>query len=204
MSLKNLTDETGGVWIRPFLQEIYKTIDSKENITEQDIVVVMDLEYLKRINVIFDDFETPQVVQNYLVWRILQRVGYLSTEEFRQNEFEFQKVQQGIKKPVDMEKRCMDSISEVVPDLVGRAYVDNFFTSQEKASANLMISAILETFKAIVREKEWMDKETRDNSLKKANKLRVNTAFPDWIKNNSELEKMYDFVSKLSFFAQKS
>ena len=197
MDVKTLNNEVGD-WYHSFLQNIFTKINSSDNITEKDHVIVMDLNYLKQIDNITSQVESD-TIQNYLIWRVLQRIGYLSTPKFRMNEFEFKQVQMGIEKVVDMDKRCLDAISETVPDLMGRAYIDHFFTREEKDSANVMITAILEAFRLIVQEKDWMDDETRQNSLIKADKILVNTAYPEWIKNDTKLEALYDFVSSLPF-----
>jgi predicted metalloendopeptidase len=191
MTAAQLKKEVGS-WIFELLNNVFKKINSTDRISLGDSVTVLDLEYMKEVRKILEEIP-DEIIQNYQMWRILQRIGYLSIQEFRQNEFEFKKVQQGIEKPLDMDKRCIEAVSDTMPDLLGRTYVDYFFTVEEKKSAEVMIDAILDAFKIVIHEKEWMDQPTRKQSLLKANKIKVNTGYPEWIKDDKQLESMYNF-----------
>lgn len=201
MSLQNLTDETGLTWSHTLIRDVYSSIQSSNIVvTSDEMIIVSDLPYYKELWNILKD-TPPQVIRNYLGWRILQSIGFLSGEEFRKNEFEFKQVQTGIEKPLDMERRCLDFVMETVPEIVGRSYVDLYFSEEERDSAQEMIDAILLVFKDIIREKDWMDQETRKNSLEKAEKLLVNTAYPDWLLEDEELEEKFPLVSFFHFFS---
>jgi predicted metalloendopeptidase len=157
-------------------------------------VIISDLEYFKSLDRVLQQ-TNGRVIRDYMAWRMMQRIGYLGSDKFREYELAFRKVQTGVEKSEGMDRRCLDLLSDTVPDLVGRTYVDNFFTKSDKEAANQMVEEVLTRFKAIVKQKEWMDERTRQNSMMKAEKIVVNTGYQEWLMDERQLMQEYDFVS---------
>lgn len=196
MSLGSLGSEIGAQ-IPTFLNQIFDHLNSSIKLENEDIVIVNDMDYFKRLESVLSGFSI-ETIKNYMGWRMLQRIGFLASDKFRQNELAFRKVQTGVVKLQDMDRRCLDLLSDTTPDLVGRTYVDNFFTKSDKEIANQMIEQVLKRFKEIVQQKDWMDEETRMNSVIKAEKITVNTGYPEWLMDDEELQHEYDFVSVIN------
>lgn len=190
--LSELSTEIGPK-IPEFLRKIYR-FHGTLSLREDDVIIVSDMDYFKKLEEVLGDFPSD-VIRNYMAWRILQTFGYLASADHRVHELEFKKEQTGIQKLQNMDRRCLDLLSDTTPDLVGRTYVDNFFTLSDKEIANAMIRQVLKRFKEIVKQKEWMDERTQTNSMAKAGKISVNTGFPDWLLHDKKLQHEYDFVS---------
>lgn len=169
-----------------------------DTLRDDDIVIVSDMDFFRQLESVLSRWNRNGIIQNYMGWRMLQRIGYLASDEFRKSELDFMKEQTGIEKQQDMDRRCLDLLSDTAPDLVGRTYVDHFFTVSDKAIANSMIQQVLLRFKEIIKQKDWMDARTQTNSMAKAAQITVNTGFPDWLMNNTQLQQEYDFVSIIS------
>jgi membrane metallo-endopeptidase-like protein 1 len=57
-----------------------------------------------------------------------------------------------------------------------------------------MIENILNEFKVILSESDWMDEESKLNALAKASSIDTKIGYPEWIKNDTYLNELYDDV----------
>jgi hypothetical protein len=58
-----------------------------------------------------------------------------------------------------------------------------------------MVNDIRTAFTEIVMALDWMDAETKERTLEKANAMRPFIGFPGWLLTPGELEKYYEGVS---------
>lgn len=54
-----------------------------------------------------------------------------------------------------------------------------------------MISHLKDAFNELVKKSQWMDEETKTRALEKAASMKEFVAYPDWIRNKTELTKFY-------------
>lgn len=57
-----------------------------------------------------------------------------------------------------------------------------------------MIGHLKSAFNGLVKQSQWMDEETKIKALEKSAAMKEFIAYPDWIKNNTELTKAYEGV----------
>ena len=60
-----------------------------------------------------------------------------------------------------------------------------------------MIENILNEFKVILSESDWMDEESKLNALAKASNIDTKIGYPELIKNDTYLNELYDDVSDI-------
>ncbi len=58
-----------------------------------------------------------------------------------------------------------------------------------------MINKIIDEFKEILNESDWMDKESKLKALEKASNIDIKIGYPDFIKNDTYLNELYKEVS---------
>lgn len=179
-----------------FLDALYKRVDPSFQLKKEMSVIINDLKYLKGLSILLGELSIKSdndVIANYLGWRYVQSNGYLTTDEFRKIELEFDRVQKGVEKESKMTERCINVLSNILPQVVGRAYVDTYFSEASKTAAEEIIQQVVEKYVSEIKKKEWMDEETKKRSLEKTSNLKINTGYPDWIKRDEELSEMYKF-----------
>lgn len=57
-----------------------------------------------------------------------------------------------------------------------------------------MFQGIQAAFKEILTESEWMDAESREAALQKAEKMFLMLAYPDFVEDKTTLDKFYENV----------
>lgn len=78
-----------------------------------------------------------------------------------------------------------------LPVLVSAMYVRKYFQRNSKEVAQKMVKEIVLEFRRILKESFWMDKETREKALQKLDAMSTYIGYPDWLMNDSEIEKLY-------------
>ncbi len=64
-------------------------------------------------------------------------------------------------------KFCTDSVLAQMPLAVGRLYVSNYFNKNSKAKAKEMTENILNEFKNILNDVNWMDAVSKQAAIEK-------------------------------------
>ena len=79
-------------------------------------------------------------------------------------------------------------------------YVREHFSLEEKKSLNEMFSYIQDSFQNTLRNTNWMDKETKENAIKKMEKMDQVIAYPDELLNKDEIDEYYKGMQTSCFF----
>ena len=100
--------------------------------------------------------------------------------------------------PVDFEsllpRHCLGYTQQIFPDLIGRYYMDRMFNKESINDMKEFISNIKEAFNIMLEENEWMDKTTKEHSIKKLKAIKEYIAFPDYTLNDTELLQYHSQV----------
>ncbi|XP_022255642.1 neprilysin-1-like isoform X2 [Limulus polyphemus] len=190
---KNITDIDWESFLNAYLPDSMENITSDSEVNVRDI----DLKYLRGLALVIKN-NTNSVIGNYVGWRLVQVLGPLTTEEFRKIEFDFKKVTQGVQELESLELVCANLVNSLMPEAVGRLYVEEQFKAQSKQETKLMVEELHEAFKVLVRLNDWMDVKTKEDALNKADQMIDNIGYPEWIKNDDELNKYFEEIKDIS------
>ena len=70
-------------------------------------------------------------------------------------------------------------------------YVRKHFSLEEKNALNAMFLYIQDSFQSTLGNTNWMDKETKDNAIKKMEKMDQVIAYPDELLKKDEIDEYY-------------
>ena len=196
-SLKELKRKAPGIDYLQFLNQVLKAAHVKDKmLTGTDQVIVYDIKYIQNLMEVLNKYE-DSIVEDYLGLLVLNRFGSLTTQKFRDNKFKFTQVRTGLKTPPPQEDTCVSLLAGTFDFVIGRLYVDKYFSDEEKKQSTEVVTGLSDVFKSLLPSHEWLDEETRKAADEKVNKITKNMGFPDFIKDNKELDKTYPFVSYL-------
>lgn len=137
--------------------------------------------------------KTPaRTMANYIGWRIVYRFGSYSSEQFRQNFFDFLKAVYGVEKMQTRTEWCSNLANTIAPQAVSRLYVDKHFSRNAKESASQMISGLQDSLRSLLQTNEWLDAKTKTASLNKLSHVKKNVAYPEWLIHNDQLDAFYN------------
>lgn len=78
---------------------------------------------------------------------------------------------------------------------VGRLYISKYFDQHSKEEAQHMVDNLLEEFKKILNETEWMDDESKLVAVEKANYIDTKIGYSENLLNDTYLNKHYENIN---------
>ncbi|XP_054153018.1 neprilysin-1-like [Oppia nitens] len=192
--LNELTDNKVD-WLK-LANNIYERLNLPIRVQTDELVIVQDSGYVKGVTELMD--KTPAiVVSNYMSWMAVMSFAKYTTKKFRETEFQFKKVTEGIQKLTEQEEMCTQTLLDSIQYAVSRLYVDKNFTPKDKQETANLINTIAESYTKLIHESDWLDETTKSKSLDKLNAITKNVGYPDWLLNNDELDKYYQLKQKV-------
>ncbi len=164
-------------------------------LSDDALVIVEDLPYYRELVRTLDD--TPNhVLYNYMGWMFANQFAKYAGKELQGLSFAYQKAQQGVKEQPPVWKRCVKQVYAELSWAVSRRYVDRFVPANTKQKATALISDLKAAFRQLVLADSWLDEVTRQRALEKMAAMRENVAYPQWILDNGELDRLYGFETE--------
>lgn len=145
----------------------------------------------------------PDILKTYFKWRILNSVATRLSAPFQQENFNFYgKIIAGIKTQRKRPDVCAADVDTVVPELMGRLYVERKFPPQSKQYIEEMMNSIISSFEVNVLKLTWMDSVTAQRAIEKLQLIQAMVGYP----KNPRNYTTFDFSGgyfKNSIFAAK-
>lgn len=110
---------------------IYSVANSSIRLTDDELVIVEDIPYYKGVTQLLES-TSNRVIANYFGWMSAASLGDYTVKKFRDNEFEFNKVNSGVEEEAPLWKTCVDYLESALEYAVSRKYVDENFTKKDK------------------------------------------------------------------------
>ena len=202
MTFRELKNQVPGIDWLDFFNRVLKAAGVKEQLKLADKVLVTQINKMKELKETLDRHDND-IIEDYMGFLLLQKFGFLTTAKFRDNLNNFTTTITGRPNTFTQEQNCINLIAseEDLAYLIARLYSDKYFDNDDKKDIEELVINLRDAFKGFLPSHDWLDQETRDAATEKVDKIRINTGFPQFIKNNTKLDTIYPFVS-ISFFFQ--
>ncbi|MCE1229114.1 MAG: M13 family metallopeptidase [Firmicutes bacterium] len=121
--------------------------------------------------------------KEYLVFQALDRAAFMLPKRFADASFAFYgQTLGGVPQQRARGKRAVDLTSEALGQLVGKLYVHEYFSAEDKARVQAMVGHLLKAFERRIDGLEWMKPETKAKAKAKLAVMKVGVGYPDtWI-----------------------
>ncbi|XP_078484764.1 membrane metallo-endopeptidase-like 1 [Ciona intestinalis] len=195
-------------YINSAMSAIGTTVAGTEN------VVIYAPEYLKNVtDIINGRFE---LVQNYLVWRVVKdRTSYLSStlratrdpytqatpgttsylsSTLRATRDPYTQATSGTTCEPERWRTCSDSSTSKFPMPVGSLFVQDSFPEENKAATLQMVEDLRLAFKSFLPTNDWMDDQTKTNAETKADLINPIIGYPDYITDTTDTKMDQDYA----------
>ena len=174
-----------------------KNVDiTKIQITSAEKMIIKDLYFFGNLTELIKNTE-PRVIANYMAWRVVKSLMNNLNNAARDLKEAFDRAVRGTQRRPAAWKRCarksgFNSYTDYkLAAGASSMYVRKHFSLEEKKSLNTMFSYIQDSFQNTLRNTNWMDKETKENAIKKMEKMDQVIAYPDELLNKDELDEYY-------------
>ncbi|XP_040356884.2 neprilysin-11-like [Ixodes scapularis] len=190
-----LSEKSPGIkWL-----QILNNMFSDANITLDNCerVILSHPPYIYGIEKILKNTSLP-TLYNYLYWTQIRRHGSASSRKFGQLVVDFDKEAFGVQAVVPLWKTCLSKISGVMKHAIIRLYVDNIFEPNAKHTVEHYVDVVNSTFGEMLENNTWLDNNTREEALKKLQKMIHKIGYPYGTLNDTYLNQLYEYVPNIS------
>ncbi len=173
-----------------------------------DSIVVGQPKYIEKLATIFETEEMDNW-KNYLLWCTINSYSGRLSDEFVNLNFKFYGgILSGKKEMKSATDRAIDEITGMqFGELLGKAFVDKYFSQKAQDKVNSMVDNLLFVFKDRINNLEWMSPETKVQALLKLNSIGRKLGFPskweDFSSLNFEKDNYIENIREMNLFAHK-
>ena len=196
-------------WLN-FLNRVFKAAGVKKQFMSTDTIVVFEIEKIKALTKILDKHDND-IIEDYLGLLLLNDFSFFTTAKSRNIMSNFTNtIHTTLKTTSSHEENCVGLIADRsnilgldfltayktnLNYLIARLYSDKYFDDDDKKDIQELVINLRDAFKSFLPSHDWLDDETRNAATEKVDKIRINTGFPNFVKNNTKLDQFYPFVS---------
>lgn len=152
------------------------------------IVNVTEPEYLRAFDRLIVH-ENPKAIAAYLRWHLLHGAAAHLSGAYRAENFAFYgKVLRGQAEEKPRWKTCVGLVDRQIGDALGREFVAQAFSSEQKQATLLMTKQIETEMRKDIESISWMSAETKREALRKLDAVVNKIGYPDRWRDYSALE----------------
>lgn len=161
-----------------------------------DTVIVGQLDFVAYLNAFIQN-NTEDDLKTYFKWNILNSTAGVLNDDMAAANFHFYStVLKGVKEMKPLNERAISSISNsALGEALGHAFVDQYFTADDKVRINKMVDNIMSAFQDRLKTLVWMSEPTKLKALEKLNSFGRKLGYPDEWTDYSSLN-----ISKDDYF----
>lgn len=171
-----------------FLKRMFR--ETGYDITGEEKVVSFALDYVRNMSQIFNS-TSKRIIANYMMWHVVLRFAPYLSGKFTDVFAEYRKSSSGTSGEDPRWQDCLSSVEGAFGMPFGLLFVEKAFEGESKKSAEEMIHDIRQVFLTNLNKVEWMDEETKEKAKEKAQAIRENIGYPDYLTNKTALAMMY-------------
>lgn len=152
-----------------------------------DSLIVAQPAFLRVSNELLTS-ESMEVWKHYLLWKTINHYAGNLNGDFVQENFNFYgQVLSGKSEMKPMNDRAIDEITrKEFGELLGKAFVEKYFSAQAQQRVNVMVDNLLIVFKDRINNLDWMSRETKEEALNKLGSIGRKLGYPEkWEEYNA-------------------
>ncbi len=196
VSLNKLTTKYASFinWV-DFINQIFRTFGSREVLNENDVVVVIGLDYFTQLTRIIDDYrkvpEKEHTLKMFTIFYLIRFSLPLLSSEYR-NQFSDLNMAMTGSQQAERWQICVDQTDNIfgLGYAVARLFIRNSPNDVKKAAEEL-ITSIKRSFVKNFVNIPWMNKNTRVLAEEKVKSVGDLIGYPEFIENDKLLDNLY-------------
>ncbi|XP_043461753.1 endothelin-converting enzyme homolog isoform X2 [Leptopilina heterotoma] len=177
------------IW-RPFIEEVFKDIIT---LNKKDIVLVADLEYLKKIAYILSSTE-EELLETVIWWSVIDVITPFASKDLRQIWTTYLDEIMEVEIGESRSMNCATAVNDLMGMAVSWLFVERKFHNETEPKVKEMVDDIKEAFASMVIDSDWMDGQTKTATLEKNKKMSSLIGYPRWLFNKNDLNDYYEGI----------
>jgi len=156
-------------------------------ISKRDHAIVAEKTAIRDIAALYA--QTPlDTLKAWEAFHVADQASPYLSKRFVDSRFEFTKTLSGVTAQRPRWRRGVDLIDGSLGELLGHAYVDQYFPPSSKAKMNDLVANLKTAMGGRIEKLEWMSADTKKAALEKLSKMEVQVGYPDKWRDYSRLK----------------
>jgi putative endopeptidase len=123
---------------------------------------------------------TPvSTMQDYLKLQLLFIASDYLSSDFQQAAGSFYSALYGVDSTSDPGVNALSAINDFIPDALGRAYAETYFSPEAKQQVEQLVANLKEAFELRLERNTWMSDVTKLRAIQKLQAMTVKVGYPD-------------------------
>jgi putative endopeptidase len=153
-----------------------------------DAIVFFSTDYLVALDDIINDTDLD-TWRTYLYWSAINNAASRLTTNLDVQNFEFYgKTMSGTEEQRPMWRRGVNSVNQLLGEVVGKVYVKRHFPPEAKERMMRLVANLTNAYEKSIKELDWMTDATKTEALDKLSKFTTKIGYPDEWRDYSALE----------------
>ncbi|XP_041355707.1 endothelin-converting enzyme 2-like isoform X1 [Gigantopelta aegis] len=188
MSVEEFQKLLGGKDVFDLKRYLDKIFNDDVLLTEE--VIITSLDYFKKLGGIIKN-ATSEVINNYLVWSVIQyTAGYLP-DEFVDAALILTKAESGTSAVAPRWQRCVYKTNSALGFATSALFVEERFTPGTREKVSEILDEIKHAFLMNLHTVTWMDGKTQEKAIEKGEAVEKMIGYPDFIMDPVKLDDHY-------------
>uniref|UniRef100_A0A0N5CA17 Peptidase_M13 domain-containing protein n=1 Tax=Strongyloides papillosus TaxID=174720 RepID=A0A0N5CA17_STREA len=168
--------------------ETFFDVNSKKKLepfNDLTIIDVMDMEYFEGLQKLLQN-PNNEVIQNYLMWKILHNFDMYLPQKFREPHIAFNEKVYG-QSILPLWEECINEVKKRLPLLITLEYAKNNIKESKYEHVNELVINLKNTLKQVIANNDWMSSDVKLKALLKLEKIGIQIGIPQEYFNNENL-----------------
>ena len=165
----------------------WMSFTGKLDLKNIDSVIVGQPEYLSSVSGFLKTYPV-ETWKNYLKYHFIKNLALNLDDHTYMEAFSFYAVLlNGVKEPKPRWKRVVEETDDLLGELIGQVYVNEYLPKRTKEKLLEIGNAIKSVYAKRIKSLDWMSDATKQKALKKLNSVIMKVGYPDKWKDMSAL-----------------
>ena len=162
--------------------------DTDESKPKTEHITAYDGDAIRRcLHLIFEPANLNKYIC-FLTYKIIKSFYSVTSKELDNEFFDFyQRKMNGQKKENPEDKRTIGVVNQLAGEMMGKIYVEKYFSEEDKCNIETMIEGVLSIMKESLENNDWLTEPTKKQAIHKLSKFSYKIGYPEKWKDYSKL-----------------
>ncbi|XP_013388474.1 endothelin-converting enzyme-like 1 [Lingula anatina] len=176
------------------------------NVNGDTYVVLLEADYLQKMSNMIKNWDPntkTRVLNNYLMWRLMQAYAQDLSWEYVHANREFYVARTGRAQFLGTYRFCFNYMKSKMPDALGALFVQDHFADNAKSEVDAIVSRLKQTIATRIQQATWMDASTKKYASSKMQSVVDKIAYDTAAVSHDYLDRKYDSlkINATNYFA---
>ncbi|MCR5000581.1 MAG: DUF3089 domain-containing protein [Lachnospiraceae bacterium] len=151
------------------------------------VYIVTRPDYFNRLDEVYTDGNIDEIRAFLLVNYLRGYAGSLDKEIYDYS-IDARNKYFGMSGELPYEEMAYNAVRLALPASMQKVYVQKYGSDEDKEKVEAMCREVIDTYREMLADNEWISDEARKNAIKKLDKMTIHVAYPDEFADTSDID----------------